>query len=210
MVRNLLGTTLGAQPGSNRVQRDLEKAEAPFAGFIERGLITTNRPLSSFVKKFAVTLATLALAASLSLPALAAAPAPPAAGYGPGMHHAAELVELGAQLAKQHNEYMAKYPHAFGPGVGHGKCEVGKRIGGDMMGHDMGMEPDGTFYPILRHQSRIRAGASGALALTGVSRAQQRRGKPTAAAKEATHDRPRGRQPATVSWFSKPRLPSLP
>lgn len=152
------------------------------------------------MKKFAVTLATLALAASLSLPALAAAPVPPAADYGPGMRHAAnltaeqraanhkaqaeflsetlalrqklaskhvelmtlrhqvtpdsakikasadELVELGAQLAKKHNEYMTKYPHAFGPpGVGDGNCDIGKRVGGGMMGYGIGMEPDDTF-----------------------------------------------------------------
>ncbi len=42
-----------------------------------------------------------------------------------------ELVDLGAQLAKKRNEFMAKYPYAFGPGFGRG---YGRGFGGGFCG----------------------------------------------------------------------------
>jgi Spy/CpxP family protein refolding chaperone len=162
------------------------------------------------MKKFASTLAALALAAGLSTTALAAQDMGP--GYGPGhgpgqgpgwtqltpeqraeatkvradflnetlalrqklatkkvelstLRHqptpdqakikaaADEMVDLGAQLAKKRNEYMAKYPNAFGPGMGRGMgggmcgggMGGGKGMGGGMMGGGMGMGPGGSY-----------------------------------------------------------------
>lgn len=52
-----------------------------------------------------------------------------------------EMVNLGAQLAKKRNEFMAKHPEAFGPGLGRG---FHRGFGGGF-GGGYGMVPGGSY-----------------------------------------------------------------